>query len=83
MIDLTTQGAPEGRIPNAINAGGQMAGHYGGGDQIHAVVWQRGTIIDLSVRGIDNYVTDINASGQVVGYTVGGDDYHAVLWTRK
>jgi probable HAF family extracellular repeat protein len=83
MIDLTTQGAPEGLIPNAINAGGQIAGHYGGGDQIHAVVWQRGTIIDLSVRGIDNYVTDINASGQVVGYTVGGDDYHAVLWTRK
>ena len=83
MTDLSTQGAPEGLIPNAINAGGQVAGHYGGGDQIHAVVWQRGRIIDLSIPGVDNYVTDINASGQVVGYTVGGSGYHAVLWTRK
>jgi probable HAF family extracellular repeat protein len=83
MTDLSTQGAPAGFIPKAINAGGQIAGHYGGGDQIHAVVWQRGTIIDLSVRGIDNYVTDINASGQVVGHTVGGNVDHAVLWTRK
>ena len=83
MTDLSTKGAPAGLIPNAINAGGQIAGHYGGGDQIHAVVWQRGTTIDLSVPGIDNYVSDINASGKVVGYTVGGNEYHAVLWTRK
>jgi probable HAF family extracellular repeat protein len=83
MTDLSTQGAPAGLIPTAINAGGQIAGHYGGGDQIHAVVWQRGTMIDLSVPGIDNYVSDINASGQVVGYTVGGNGYHAELWTRR
>jgi probable HAF family extracellular repeat protein len=83
MTDLSTQGAPEGFIPNAINAGGQIAGHYGGGDQIHAAVWQRGRMIDLSLPGVDNYVSDINASGQVVGYTVGVNDYHAVLWTRK
>jgi probable HAF family extracellular repeat protein len=83
MSDLSTQGAPEGFIPNAINAGGQIAGHYGGGGQVHAAVWQRGRMIDLSSPGIDNYVSDINASGQVVGYTVGGDGYHAVLWTRK
>lgn len=83
MTDLSTQGAPQGFIPVAINAGGQIAGHYGAGGQIHAAVWQRGTTIDLSVAGIDSHASDINASGQVVGYTVGGDGYHAVLWTRK
>lgn len=83
MTDLSTQGAPPGFIPNAINARGQVAGHYGGGDQIHAVVWERGTTIDLTIPGTDSYVWDINASGQVVGNTVAGNDYHAVLWTRK
>jgi probable HAF family extracellular repeat protein len=83
MTDLSTQGAPAGFIPNAINAGGQVAGQYGGGDQIHAALWQRGETIDLSVPSADNYVSDINASGQVVGYTVAGNGYHAVLWTRK
>ena len=83
VTDLSTQGAPAGFIPNGINARGQIAGHYGGGDQVHAALWQRGETIDLSVPGIDNYVSDINASGQVVGYTVAGNGYHAVLWTRK
>jgi probable HAF family extracellular repeat protein len=83
MTDLSAQGAPEGFIPNAINAGGQIAGHFGGGGQVHAVVWQRGTLMDLSVPGVDSYVSDINESGQVVGYTVGGNGYHAVLWVRK
>jgi probable HAF family extracellular repeat protein len=82
MTDLSTQGVPAGLLPNAINAGGQIAGLYGAGDQIHAVVWQRGTTIDLTVPGIDTYAVDINASGQVVGYTV-GNGYHAVLWTRR
>jgi probable HAF family extracellular repeat protein len=62
MTDLSTQGAPAGFIPTAINARGQIAGHYGGGDQVHAALWQRGETIDLSVPGIDNYVSDINAS---------------------
>jgi probable HAF family extracellular repeat protein len=83
MTDLSTQGAPQGFIPNAINAGGQIAGHYGGGDQIRGAVWQRGVMVDLSVPGVDTYISDINASGQVVGYTVGGTGYHAVLWRRK
>jgi probable HAF family extracellular repeat protein len=83
MTDLSTQGAPKGFIPNGINARGQIAGHYGGGYQIHAALWQRGKIVDLTVPGADSYVSDINASGQVVGYTVAGNLYHAVLWTRK
>jgi probable HAF family extracellular repeat protein len=83
MTDLSTQGAPEGFAPQAINARGQITGSYGGGGQVHAAVWQGGRIVELSVPGVDNYVSDINASGQVVGYTVGGNEYHAVLWTRK
>jgi probable HAF family extracellular repeat protein len=84
MTDLSTQGVPAGLIPIAINARGQIAGHYGGSDYyIHAVLWQAGKTIDLSTPGPDNYVSDINASGQVVGYTVGGGEYHAVLWSRR
>ena len=83
MTDLSTQSAPPGFIPNAINAGGQIAGSWGGGDFIHAGVWQRGATIDISVPGIDNYLVDISASGQAVGYTVSTNDYHAVLWTRR
>lgn len=83
MTDLSTQGAPEGFIPSAINAGGQIAGHYGQGGQVHAAVWQGGKLTELSIPGVDNYVSDINASGQVVGYAVGGNDYRAVLWMRK
>jgi probable HAF family extracellular repeat protein len=80
IIDLSTQGAPTGFIPNAINATGQIAGDFVTGGQIHATLWQHGTTIDLDTPpGQDSFAFGINASGEVVGHT----DSRATLWTRK
>ena len=83
MIDLAARGAHRGFLPTAINDHRQVVGHYGGGDYIHAVVWHRGQVTELSVPGVDNYVWDINLRGQAVGNTVSGNDYQAVLWTAE
>jgi probable HAF family extracellular repeat protein len=80
IIDLSTQGAPTGFIPNAINAAGQIAGDLGGGGHVHAILWQHGTTIDLDTPpDQDSFAFGINASGEVVGHT----GSHATLWTRK
>lgn len=83
MIDLTTRGAHQGLSPTAINNSRQIVGHYGGGDHIHAVVWEKGVMTDISVPGTDSYVFDINNAGQAVGQTVNGNLLRAVLWTRQ
>ena len=80
LIDLSTQGAPTGFIPNAINAAGQIVGDLGGGGHVRAILWQHGTAIDLDTPpGQDSFAFGINASGEVVGHT----GSHATLWTRK
>ena len=81
MIDLTTQGAPAGLLPNAINVDAVIAGTlvFKPGE-IHAVVFQGGSTIDLGALtpGQDSYAFGINATGDVVGHTRS----HATLWTR-
>jgi probable HAF family extracellular repeat protein len=84
MTNLSTQGAPNGFIPNAINAAGQIVGINATGGQLHATLWHHGATVDLgALPGEDTYAFDINAAGQVVGQTVGGNGTHATLWTRK
>jgi probable HAF family extracellular repeat protein len=80
IIDLSTQGAPTGFIPNAVNAPGQIVGDLGGGGHVRAILWQHDTAIDLDTPpGQDSFAFGINASGEVVGHT----GSHATLWTRK
>jgi probable HAF family extracellular repeat protein len=81
MINLTTQGAPRGLIPNAINVDGLIAGDLVPFPlEIHAVVFQQGTTTDLGALtpGQDSFAFGINATGDVVGHT----GSHATLWTR-
>ncbi len=81
----------------AINNHGQAVGISGDCDiavgQLsarHAVLWERGTVIDIGNLGGDAWHTpmDINDSGDVVGFSnprgVVGIDFnpHAFLWTR-
>jgi probable HAF family extracellular repeat protein len=70
MVDLAEAG-PFNRA-FAINNRGEVAGHF----QLDAVLWRRGTLIDL---GIDS-AGDINQRGIVAGSTNVGDEFHAVLW---
>jgi probable HAF family extracellular repeat protein len=70
MVDLAEAG-PFTRA-FAINNRGEVAGHF----QLNAVLWRRGTLIDL---GIDS-AADINQRGIVVGSTTVGGEFHAVLW---
>jgi uncharacterized membrane protein len=72
MIDLTTRGAHEGFSPTAINDRRQIVGNFGGGGRVHAAVWEKGKMTEISVPGTDSYVYDINRSGQAVGQTVTG-----------
>lgn len=84
IIDLSTQGAPTGFGPTAINTAGQIIGGLGGGGAVHALLWEHGTTIELgTLPGQDTYAFGINASGEVVGHTVAGNHSHATLWTRK
>ena len=83
MIDLVTRGAPRQLIANAINDHRQVVGSYSPGDFLHAIVWRKGQVTELSVPGVDNYAWDINLEGQAVGTTVTGNDSRAVLWTTE
>ena len=80
ILDLSTQGAPTGFIPNALNAAGQIVGDVGGGGHVRAILWQHGTAIELDTSPEqDSYAFGINASGEVVGHT----GSRATLWTRQ
>ena len=82
----------------AINNRGQVVGISGTCDQAvgrftaaHAVLWDKGTVIDLGNLGAPwwNTPTAINQRGDVVGFAgLPGDDpdnpvLHAFLWTRR
>jgi len=71
----------------AINDNGEAVGFTGcvTGD-IHAILWQHGTPIDLGNLGgvTGNFALDINNRGHVVGQSdlPGDTTHHAFLWTK-
>lgn len=82
----------------AINNSGQVVGISGICDQAvgrytakHAVLWDKGAVIDIGNLGAEIWVTpmSINQRGDVVGFAatqpgdVDGDFLRAFLWTRK
>jgi probable HAF family extracellular repeat protein len=90
LVDLGTFGGPNSN-PFAINEAGSVVGeadHPSGcsGPAQHAVLWRRGSMIDLGV--IDGTVRSaangINAHDQVVGYSFSCDYYSstAFLWEK-
>jgi probable HAF family extracellular repeat protein len=66
----------------AINNRGQIIGQGQLQDGlIHALMWDRGQVIDLGIRGRKTTTFDINETGQVVGCYLGEDrNDHALLW---
>jgi len=69
--------------PTGLNAAGQAVGAASlpSGD-VHAFLWQDGTMTDLgTLGGHSSSAMGINALGQVVGFAATADDaLHAVLW---
>jgi len=72
----------------AINNAGQIAGQTGQG---HAMIWEKGKLIDLGTLGHDaggfdlSGAFDINDRGQVVGFTTTPESQgytHAFLWEK-
>lgn len=87
-IDLSTVGAPEGFVPSALNARGQVVGsrYVGSPSGADALLWHNGTTVDLGTApGEVTQAWDINASGEVVGdsHLLGSGEVRARLWTRK
>jgi len=72
-----------------LNDMGQMVGSSGNcsTDNIHALFWQDGRVIDLGNLGgkINNVAYDINNLGQVVGYSdlPGDSTMHGYLWQKS
>lgn len=68
---------------SSINNRGQIAGSATTeGGQVHAVIWDNGTIIDLGTETGGCYPYDINASGQVVGGCTTDFGPRAYLWEK-
>ena len=87
MTDLGTLASigPVYSSANDINPAGQVVGGGDQSDRPHAVLWDKGVILDLTpdLSGSSDAAA-INPAGQVVGtieYTVG--EPHAMLWTRR
>lgn len=73
--------APGSSEANDINNRGQVVGVAAS----HAVLWEKGTMIDLGVlAGCCSIAHGINARGTIVGSSSTGidGDIHAVLWDR-
>ena len=70
--------------PFDINERGQIVGASGTGTNIHAFLWQRGTLTDLGTLGGGNSeALAINERGQIVGHSTGEDGQpRAFLWER-
>jgi len=77
--------------PAGLNAAGQAIGEASlpvapgeppGSSDVHAFLWQDGTMTDLgTLGGHSSSAMGINSQGQVVGFAATADDVlHAVLW---
>jgi len=80
-IPLTLGGITS--TPAALNAAGQAVGEGSlPGSDVHAFLWQDGTMTDLgTLGGHSSSAMGINTQGQVVGFAATADDaLHAVLW---
>lgn len=96
ISELPTPPGDSSGAATAINNRGQIVGITGDCDQAigrrtarHAVLWDRGTIIDLGNLGAEywNTPTNINNRGDVVGFAgtpgdVEGNILQAFIWTR-
>jgi probable HAF family extracellular repeat protein len=52
-------------------------------DATHAVLWDKGKIIDLGSLGSnDTYAYSINNAGKIVGYSKTTKGYRALLWDK-
>jgi probable HAF family extracellular repeat protein len=83
MIDLGTLGGDNSYAVD-VNDQGQVLGESetGSGDSEHGFLWQDGTLVDLTRRGISPDVSlhDVNDRGDIVGTVRTGDDFHAALY---
>ena len=97
---VTLDGDPDG-VAFAINNYGQVAGASGqcsafnasileSLSPLHALLWERGTVIDLgnlggTGQGFGNLALNLNDQGQVVGQSdlAGDANFHAFLWTKE
>jgi len=97
---VTLDDDPEGAAL-AINDYGQVAGASGKCSAfnpsilenflpLHALLWERGTVIDLgnlggTGQGFGNLALNLNNQGQVVGQSdlQGDANFHAFLWSEK
>ena len=83
MTDLGVLPGHNYSIANAISPSGDIVGvSRGDVGRAHAVLWQKGAIIDLDPDSPPNnssIANDINPGGRIVGRAAGG----AVIWTVK
>src|SRR5436309_2609894 len=86
IIDLGTLGGTYSAA-QAINNRGEIVGESStASGELHAFLWQDGTMIDLGTLGGEGSVAQsINNRGQVVGVslTSEGDVVHAFLWQNS
>ena len=49
----------------------------------HAVLWEKGKMVDLSPPGAASEAVALNDQGLIIGLRYEGLDSHAALWTHK
>lgn len=88
MTDLGTLPGGDGSRAYGINENGQAVGgsYLASSEDIHAVLWEDGNIVDLGVLELgakESQARGINESGHVVGVSqTASGNWHATLWTR-
>lgn len=85
FTDLGTLGGTSS-FAYGINGAGQVVGfaHPAGNVEIHATLWNGGTVTDLgTLGGATSAALGTNNAGQVVGFsiTADGTKSHAMLWS--
>lgn len=86
-VDLGRFGGGQASSAAAINNAGQIVGSSyitpGNPAPVHAILWQRGVMVDLgTLGGASSHAADINNAGVVVGWGTAdrATGRHAALW---
>lgn len=81
MIDLGTLGGIQSVAADINNKNQIVGSSQVESEDWHAVLWQNGTITDLT-PGYPGQALAINQKGQIVGYSELTGDRHAALWYK-